>query len=158
MRFQGNVPLEAFSRLSELVILGSAEIVASLDFSINDRGRKLILGQVTAKLRVPCQRCLEPVAIEVLDDISLSVVQSDAEAALFEEKLGKEYDPLISSDERLSLVDIVEDQLLLAMPIASYHDDASCAATPCQSDAEPAADETHRPFANLAQLIAKHDN
>jgi len=47
----------------------------------------------------------------------------DEEAA---KQLDAEYDPWICEDNKLDLAEMVEEQLILCMPLVSYHDSGDC--------------------------------
>jgi uncharacterized protein len=67
------------------------------------------------------------------------------------------YEPLLGDAERLSVVELIEEQVLLGLPLVPMHPTtAECGAAPAALDAvgdEAAADEKQRPFANLRQLL-----
>jgi uncharacterized protein len=51
------------------------------------------------------------------ESFKLGVVESNAQI----DRLPDDVDPWLSAEPRLSLLDILEEQLMLAMPIVSYH-------------------------------------
>jgi len=79
-------------------------------------------------LRLVCQRCLEPMDVHVTAQPSLGMVRTDLEA----ERLPPSYEPLQVGDEPVPLVAVIEDELLLALPIVSMHEPQVC---PVQSPA-----------------------
>jgi uncharacterized metal-binding protein YceD (DUF177 family) len=72
------------------------------------------------------------------------------------------YDPVVGDAERLSVTDVVEEQLLLGMPLVPLHEDeADCGETAAADDVvEPgsAVADTQRPFANLRDLLDKGES
>lgn len=93
-----------------------------------------------------CQRCLQEMPVKVDSDFSLVVVQGLDEAELLDEEL----DPLMVEEKGTSLLDLVEDELLLALPVVPLH--ASC--NGMQFDDEPiiAEEPKENPFAALKAL------
>jgi uncharacterized metal-binding protein YceD (DUF177 family) len=85
----------------------------------------------------------------------LAVVERDTD-----EVLGG-YEPLFGDAERLSVVEVIEEQVLLGLPLVPMHGTAAeCGAVAAALDAvgdEAAADEKQKPFANLRQLLDKGD-
>ena len=70
------------------------------------------------------------------------------------------YEPLLGDAERLSVVELIEEQVLLGLPLVPMHETAAeCGAVraaPGGAADEPAAvEETQRPFANLRELLEK---
>ena len=118
----GEIALERLPRLKEYLANDEARIDADLDFRIGDYGDREITGQVSATLQLPCQRCLEPVEIAIDDQVQLAMVKNDEQAA----KLRPELDPWICDEIKLQLAELVEEQILLALPIVCKHSADEC--------------------------------
>ena len=104
-------------------------------------------------VRLSCQRCLEAVELPVECDVSLAVVGDDEAAA----NLPQAYEPLVLEGERISLIDLIEDDLLLGLPVTPRHAEHACQAPPIPETAEPVApedapEETEKPFSQLRVL------
>ena len=98
-----------------------------------------------------CQRCLEPVAISLAVDSELALLADENHAALLEE--GSEVILLdeIADDQKLWLLPMIEDELLVDLPLAPKHDDCELAITE-YGDIPSVATEKDNPFAVLAGL------
>ncbi len=109
--FTGEIPVNAFPRLSEIVLAGDSARI-DLAFRRDDEGRCRVEGFVRFAPTLECQRCLEPVerALEVV--IDLCVVRSDEQA----DDVAGALDPFVLVDDHVSIVDLVEDDMLLALP------------------------------------------
>jgi uncharacterized protein len=149
-KFAGELSKEKFNRLQALLVEGYFSVSAELHFSIGDRGHKMIEGAVEAQVSVACQRCLKPLELTLVDDIRLALVQDEEAAA----KLDGEIEPWIEAEYRLDPANIVEEQLLLAMPLAAYHDQDECQIELPSSNADeaPSAEREPNPFAILKEL------
>ncbi|WP_119288670.1 YceD family protein [Azohydromonas sediminis] len=110
--------------------------------------------EIDARLTVVrrCQRCLHPVSLPLHVGRRLRFVDDEAQAA----ELDLESDDDVLALERaLDLHELIEDELLLAMPMVPRHD--ACRpprAQPSPSGDEAAADKPH-PFAALADWRGK---
>lgn len=82
------------------------------DFAHDAQGIVTIRLRVEVDLPLLCQRSLLPYAEPVRRDTLLAVVESLAE----QELLPEDYEPVLVEDGRLALLDLVEDELLLAVP------------------------------------------
>ncbi len=107
-------------------------------------------GSVQASLELCCQRCLEPMywqaTIEVATRFSVAGVEGVETASELESI------PL-DDDGGTSLRDMVEDEVLLAMPQFARHDEQDCPVhLEREAPSEPASREN--PFAVLAKLKA----
>jgi uncharacterized protein len=153
-KLTGSISLDRLPRFREILANDNAEVKVELEFSLNRSKQRLIAGQVQAKAEVACQRCLEPVQVEFSDKISLALVRHESDIA----KLDGTLDPWLVEDHKLSLAELVEEQLLLGMPIVSTHEDVNCLRSleyekqhlGVSGDEEPA--QGNNPFAVLKTL------
>jgi uncharacterized protein len=78
-----------------------------------------------------------------------------------QEGLPEDYEPVLVEERRLALVDLVEEELLLAVPQVPRNPDAGELDLPegilIESPAGGNEEPTHRPFEGLAGLIKKSD-
>ncbi len=121
-KISGSIDLGKLPRFRDSLANQQGKVAVVLRFSVNESRQRLIKGSLTAEVEVTCQRCLEPLGIQLQDDISLAVLEEEASAA----KLDPQFDPWICTDQKLILAELVEEQLMLCMPIVNYHDDKAC--------------------------------
>lgn len=149
---EGRIPLTKMTRLAELATELHDDIWLSLDCSMGEDRVRALRGYIKAKVPMQCQRCMEEVEIMVDSHFSLGVVDSEA----FAEKLPDEYEPLlIDEDEKIFLQDLIEDELLLALPIIAMHPDGECKSgysTDNETNSEQADSPKENPFAVLKDL------
>ena len=69
-----------------------------------------------------CQRCLQAMPIELSGAHQLAVVGDDEQARQLPARL----EPLLVDGEMCDLWTVVEDELILSLPIVSYHDTEDC--------------------------------
>jgi uncharacterized protein len=122
-------------------------------------GRVSVTGRARAVLKLTCQRCLGAMTAPVDDEFSVVIVSS--ESAM--DELPEQQEAVIANESQLDLAWLLEEQLLLAMPLVPVHDAvADCAKTesdvPAGTTLEKAAktrhtEETQRPFANLRAMM-----
>ena len=118
----GILHLDRLPRLRKSLANDQGSVSLELKFTLSDANERLISGSLHAQVNVFCQRCLKPLAIALTDDIKLALVR-DQEAA---QRLGAELDPWICEDHKLDLAELAEEQLILCMPLVSYHDSGDC--------------------------------
>jgi DUF177 domain-containing protein len=154
-QFAGEIAIAAFPRLCGLVI-GDGVAAIALRFRVDERGRSMVEGPVRLSLTLPCQRCLEPVRQSIDVAVSLCIVRSDAQAT----ELIDEVDAFVLHDDEVSIVDLIEDDLLLALPSQVCQAFDECPDRPGLSypASEPDAQvaDVH-PFGVLAKLKAGGD-
>jgi uncharacterized protein len=145
--FEGRISLGSLPRLAPLLASSEGEAVFVLEFDRDEERRARVRGTVKAVLMLECQRCLEPMEFPVDADMLLAVVSGPEEAG----RLPDEYDPLLVEEGRMPLMDIIEDELVLAIPPAPRHEPDVCGVELPGSEAEPEAEqdatEQENPFA-----------
>jgi len=152
---EGNWPLAGFGRIAESAAPG-VPVGDVVNWRVRGEQRRLRGGEsqtwlhVSAGTRVPleCQRCLKPVDVPLQIERNFLFVHGEDAAAQLD---ADSEDDVLAITRALDLRELVEDELLLAMPIVPRHD--ACP-EPLVSpvDAEPAPDNKPNPFAALASL------
>lgn len=119
---QGSVPIAKMKRLADLLDepAGSAEF--ELRFGYDDQGQACVTGRIDAGVVMICQRCLEPMQVEVSCRVCLALVREDADVAALDAR----YEPLKVGEEPVSVPGLVEDEVLLALPQFSRHAPGAC--------------------------------
>jgi uncharacterized protein len=113
---------------------------------VDTQGRCFIHMAVEANLQSYCQRCLEPLLLPLKLNFSYLIAEADEQASgelSFDDV--DEYD-LQEPDKAMDLQALIEDELIMALPIAPTHDD-DCVNLISQSGEKP------NPFAVLKDLI-----
>lgn len=149
---EGTLPVTRFTRLAEQLHDSEGEVAVELHFGHFDTGVQGIRGRVTGELHLSCQRCLGRLTVPVAQEIRLGVVESEAMI----ERLPEGFEPLLVTEDRLALVDLIEDELLLALADFPKHTEEECQAKAPDADGEIVGqDETksdENPFAVLTDL------
>lgn len=160
----GEIPLNKLARLLEAVhpdaLPGETDHVAWQAQGESRRSRGAAAQpwlhlRATGQLALVCQRCLQPVDASLEVDAHFRFVAGEAEAA--QADLDAEEDVLASS-RALDLTALLEDELLLALPLVPRHDICPLPlAIEAMPDAEPDAVPTdrQRPFEALAGFKAR---
>lgn len=147
----GTLPVSELHRACDALVDGSGELEIRLSFERDELGFILIRGQFKTQLNMECQRCLTPVSLPINGEIEVALVRTDAQA----KAVPKHYEPLICDDE-LDLYSLIEDELLLSLPLVPYHSVETCAAEPNYSTGEFEEPETVQskpnPFSVLASM------
>ena len=108
------------------------------------------------KLGSTCQRCMQPLAIELDTDSRVVLVASEVEA----EAVPEGWETYLAADGMLSIPALVAEEVLLALPIVPRHAEADCgAAQPVAATPAPAPEALAmtRPFSDLKALLKEFD-
>lgn len=147
---QGQIAVARMGRLAETLYSTAGEIVIDLRVRRGKQGGLCIQGEIQGGLQLVCQRCLQPVSWSANCEVRLGLIPTDRS----EERLESGYEPLVAQeDSPLSLLTIVEDELLLALPIVPMHPENRCPqAVALRTAAEADIDTKENPFAVLMHL------
>lgn len=121
-RLEGRLPIRELVQLNDLVAKPDGTVSFSLLFGRNDRGNVVISGDLSGELTVICQRCLNPMPLQINSRIHVGVVDEPEQMAALPEDL----EPVITEDRKVALVRLIEEELLLALPLAPVHDLPDC--------------------------------
>jgi uncharacterized protein len=145
---QGVWALSDFPRLRDMLATDAGEVTYIVEGVHDARGMPALRVRVRGTLPLRCQRCLEVMPFEVRTDEVLVLAETQAEIDA-EPVDAHAPDRLLASDE-MALRDVVEDELILALPYAPRHE--GCAARP-----KAGVDEKISPFASLRGMLrGKH--
>jgi uncharacterized protein len=142
---QGRVPVDEMPRLAAGLYDWGGHVAVNLQFGREEEGRLCVRGVVEAELRLECQRCLEPFVFSATSDVRLGLIRSEESAA----DLPPECEPLLVEEEPISLFAMVEDELILALPIVPMHPRDVCSATVYGVPSKPFSEPQNNPFAVL---------
>ncbi len=150
-RLDGKLPGSELSRLQELVLSNSRpqQVAVDLQFERTGQGVRRMHGTIRTRVEMACKRCLQPLTVEVVAQ-PLFVLLQPGEAE------PDDCETLIV-EAPLSLVELVEDELLLAMPMSPGHADGQCeVAYPVAASKAPVAEKRANPFAELRGFKGKN--
>lgn len=156
--WSGHVPLSRFRRLWAEAAQPeeSDQVQVSCRFFLDERHLIRLVANVQVSLPLMCQRCLQPVRDLLALDLDLIILQDgrqmdrveeDADVVVLdEEQLAHGH----TGDQQLGLLDLLEDELLLALPMSPRHSD--CQVRQHQAGPVIAPEPRANPFEVLAQL------
>lgn len=152
--FEGVLPVAELPRLVEALADDRGEIGYRLDFGQGELGGPQLRVRLTAGLTLECQRTLEPFEWPAVVNTRLGLLASESEAAA----LPPDCEPLVLEEGALSPKRVIEDELLLALPLVPIKPGSEALqgewSTPGQEpqDAERREPAAH-PFAGLRDLL-----
>jgi len=148
-RIEGSLPLGSFERLKDDLLEKTGTLEYQLVFDIDESGACVIQSIIDAQLMLECQRCLHPVVIEIHKSSLLGLVKDKDEI----DNLAVEYEPLQLDEDTISVQSLIEDELILAVPLSPLHAENECSGS--QTLEQINADAKPKPFAVLAELKKK---
>ncbi len=108
----------------------------------------------SAHVALTCQRCLKPVHEAIDIDRWIRFVATEAEAEALDVDSD---DDVLAMPRHLDARELIEDELLLALPLVPRHEVCPEPLPHDERDDEPALEERPHPFAVLAALKRRND-
>lgn len=115
-----------------------------------------LTGRVSAELPAVCQRCLEPLTLSLAQELKLLLTGQDRPAVPVE--TGDDFETWEIDEPVVRPADIVDEALVMAMPLAPMHADRrECGALAERLAQVRGAGDTVRPFADLRTRMRQGD-
>jgi uncharacterized protein len=152
---EGDEPQSAFTRLSEGTLAAADTPPAAVRWQAAGALRPVAGGPPEVWLHLhaqtvvmlECQRCLQPLALPVEVDRRFRFAAGEDEAARLDEE---SEDDVLALSHAFDLPALIEDELILALPLVPRHD--VCPEPLPMAPADTAEEEAAHPFAALAAL------
>lgn len=152
--WQGSVQTDHMGRLLDLAEgVADAQGMFSIDTSAP---RPTVQGRCKAQISLVCERCLQPMSLPIESEFELTVVDRIEEA----EALNAEQAVVVAPRGQLDVVAMIEDELILGLPVVARHEAGECGEIPMTfgpPGAETPANKEN-PFDVLAGLKTKPSN
>lgn len=149
--YEGVIPFDSLARLREVVVSKQGDVEVNIHCKKDEQGLDVISGHAEAHVDLICQRCNEELGLDLALDFAYSPIGLDESS----EHLPQRYEAAeLDEDGEINLHQLVEDELILAIPIVPMHEEASCKYSdkPLSFGEIEAIDDKPNPFDILKQL------
>jgi len=149
--FEGQILLSETRRLAELLHGGESDrthgqVAVRFEFLRNEYGIPLITGRLETILELECQRCLKAMEWPLKLDFKLLIDASDDIVSHSDE------DTIYSDDGYIDIIELIEDELILAIPLVAKHENRACNEDWQRTEKQSGTPARENPFAVLQQL------
>ncbi len=146
-----SVAIAELERLASVVSAAETEFDVRLEGFEDSERRPCLRLQVSGHLPLVCQRCLEPLTLEIAVDRRFVIAQREQDLP----DLSEEDDDVESllADGKLNALALVEDEILLQIPMAPMHEEGTCSPPESATDRRDAGSA----FGVLGTLIDTKD-
>ena len=121
-QLHGELEISRLTRLVELLTSKEGTVKVEFEFDIDVNKISYVRGSITADLSLSCQRCLEAMPWHLDADISLAFIAHEHKI----DELVDEYEPYVIGSDPVVLSDLIEDEILLALPQVPLHSEVEC--------------------------------
>jgi uncharacterized protein len=153
--FDGIVPLQNLTRLSEQLSSTEGDVDVVVHCGTDQQGLVYIEGEAHCAVQLQCERCGDAMTMQVSCNFAYTPIRGDDSA---QDEIPQRYD-VVEKDEHgeVNLRQLVEDELILALPLFPMHDEGQCDPAKVQmswGEIEPEPEKPN-PFAILQELKKK---
>jgi uncharacterized protein len=147
---EGTVNVVDLTRLESSVTAICGPLEAKIQFGLDESRAKIVEGEARVALEAVCQRCLDPVTLDLQANFTVQVIWSEDHL----DRVAANYEPWIVADKLANLTELLEDEILLALPLVNYHPVGECTGDTFVDEVEATGDEvaSDNPFNVLLQL------
>lgn len=146
-----------FERFKQAIEGVAAPVEYQFKFYRDVEGHAVLKGKCATSVIMICERCLDKVTLAIAGKFQLGLAYSDEQA----KHLPKSYEPALMDEKgNLDPWELLEDELILALPMFANHAESECKMTQLQAEPEPEPEvdpgsKKENPFAVLATLKQK---
>src|SRR5690554_252015 len=155
LTYLGTVPGKSLVRLQEMLIEPCADVDVSLSFDTDEQGIKRISGNAQVTVQACCERCGENMELTLASTFIYAPVTRRQAAT----DMPDDYEPFeLDEMGEVNLHTLVEDELILAMPVVVKHDERECRVDTHAmqwGNVDDTPDVSDNPFAVLQELKRK---
>jgi uncharacterized protein len=147
------IPLDQMPRVRTQFASAAGKVHGTARFR-REAGFRVAELEMSGSAQLVCQRCLEPMQVPIDGSVHVALLVSEHEA----DRVPPEFETVHVPENRIRVRDLVEEELLLTLPISPLHEDAQ----ECGVKSEPVAPaeapvhETQRPFEQLGELLKRN--
>lgn len=147
-RLEGELPLDGLRRLVEMCLDERGSVTVALQFERDpSSGLRVMHGRIGARAGLRCQRCMERVDVEIVSEPRLVLLKPGEREDLLEAG------DAILIEKPMTLGALIEDELLLEVPMVPMHPADRCPVTLASGDpARPSEPPPSSPFSVLKKL------
>ncbi len=139
-------------RFAELVT-PLEDLRVRLAFTHAEDGQVRVRGRLETQVALECHRCLEAVPVPITAEFDVLIVREDDEATF----LGAQHDVMQVPTDLIGIGDLVEDELILAVPtqVCTQTDCATAPKLEYPAADQPDQEQRENPFQVLERLKDK---
>jgi uncharacterized protein len=146
------IPLDQMPRVRERFASAGGKVRGVARFR-REAGFRVADLEMSGSAQLVCQRCLEPMRVPIEGSAHVALIVSQREA----DGVPAEFETVHVPENRVRVRDLVEEELLLTLPISPLHaEECGVGTEQPEAQAEAPVQETQRPFEQLGELLKRN--
>lgn len=118
VELEGRVELARLSRLDGLLVSNDGSVKLKLHFYRDEQKIAVLKGELSTQVNLLCQRCLSADALDIESSFCFALLKKEKDIG----QLPESYEALILDEPVLDIYTLIEDELILALPIVHFHE------------------------------------
>ncbi|MBU6954342.1 YceD family protein [Hahella sp. HN01] len=154
LTLEGVILAKALPRYADQLAGGatdSDQVEASARFRRDEQGSRVAYIVYSTLARLTCQRCLGEVGLKINGETTFAFLGSESEL----DQLPRSYEPVLMEGSEVNLLQAIEDELLLSLPMFAYHEDEHCSGELNEIKGQASETKADNPFSVLGDLLKK---
>lgn len=143
------ISVSQFARLADMLADMAGRLDCRLQGGKDADNAAFIRLQIQGQLNLICQRCLQPCKYDISIDQHFKLVRDEAEMPAPEDE--RDDEDFLPIQAEMPVLELMEDELLLALPIAPKHEEGECS-----NESSINEYKKPNPFAKLEMLKGKN--
>jgi uncharacterized protein len=151
LKLSGQLSVKEMPRLLQSLLSDESIVDVDIAFDVDEISTPFMRGKFTTTVSMTCERCLTEMSVDLEVNCLLAMITNERKI----EGLAEQYDPwLLESSDDVLLGSIIEDELILALPLVPRHKEPCVPASDWSSSDEivEKVEEKESPFAILSTL------
>ncbi len=149
LKITGELSIVNMPRLLQSLQSDEGKVSVDVAFDVDEINTPYMRGDFTTTVSMNCERCMAPMVVNLKVNCLLAMVTSEQKIA----GLAEQYEPwLLESSDDVLLSSVVEDELILALPLVPRHSKACLPAERWSAGEALIAEGKVSPFAILSTL------
>jgi uncharacterized protein len=145
------IPLFELVRLNDLLFDKEGELAYEISGRFDKNGKPNLCLEIKGKIYLCCQRCLEKLAHIIDLQTFFLLVENEIELNRADEN--DTMDAILATPD-LDVLDLIEEEIILSLPISPRHSGGECKMHPLKSNEDISMDKSQstHPFSVLADF------
>jgi uncharacterized protein len=120
-RREGDIPVASMARLAAESVDTSGSLHWSLQGGADTLGHPQLIMAVSGSIDLMCQRCMTPLKFAIESESVLILAKDEEQADAIDVLLDDDTIDVIVGSKMLNVMELIEDEALLAIPLAPKH-------------------------------------
>lgn len=146
----GKIPVDALVRLHDFLFDKEGELIYQISGQFDKHEKPGLRLEIKGKIHLSCQRCLGKLPHTI--DLQIFLVLAKTEAELDQADEDEAADAILATPD-MDVVSLIEDEIILSLPISSCHTEGECSIQELESIKNNLTNkQSAHPFAALLAL------